>query len=180
MWFLILIACVALPSAAFALVRRRRRRDRDRRMILGEMRALVRLLDEPAADPPIRFTYPHRCDEDRAHDTMFIASRGGTRLSFILDTSRMRIRWWVLYELYAPEESGAKRTLRVEATFIEGAIPIDSIRPLLAAARGDAPPPPAAPEPKGEDRVDPFEAPSPDPSAPAVQAPSPIASATGD
>ena len=140
MWFLITIACAAAAFAAIALVRRRRRLDRDRRMILGEMRALVRLLDEPAADPPIRFTAPYRCEEDRAHDTMFRASRGGTRLSFILDTSRMRIRWWVLYEVFAPETAGAARTLRVDTDFVERAIPTALIQALLKAARGEARP----------------------------------------
>ena len=141
MWFLIPIACFALASAAIALAKRRRRRARDRRLILGEMKALVRLLDEPTVDPPIRFTYPHRCDEDRAHDTMFIACRGGVRLSFILDTSRMRIRWWVLYEVFAPETAGSARTLRVETDFIERAIPTALIQALLRAARGETRPP---------------------------------------
>ena len=172
MWFLITIACVMTASAAIALVQKRRRRDRDRRMILGEMRALVRLLDEPAADPPIRFTYPHRCDEDRAHDTMFIASRGGTRLSFILDTSRMRIRWWVLYEVFAPETAGSARTLRVETDFVERAIPTTVIQALLKAARGEARPTAEKPAPAvpPEPPVDPFESAESAPPEPTAQA----------
>jgi hypothetical protein len=142
MWFLIASVCITAAFAAIALAKSRRRRRRDRRMILGEMRHLVRLLDEPTVDPPIRFTRPHRSDEDRAHDTMFIASHGHIRLSFILDTSRMRIRWWVLYEIFAPEAAGSGRTLRVETDFIERAIPTGLIQALLRAARGELPAPP--------------------------------------
>jgi len=179
MWFLIPSACIALALVCITLVRKRRRRLRDRRMILGEMRALVRLLDEPTVDPPIRFTRPLRCDEDRAHDTMFIAIRGAVRLSFILDTSRMRIRWWVLYELFAPETAGAARTLRVETDFIERAIPTAVIQALLKAAYGEskASAAAAAPGPVPDPPVDPFET---IPTEPTAQAPSPAASATGD
>lgn len=180
MWFLILIACIALASAGIALAKRRRRRDR--RVILGEMKALVRLLDEPTADPPIRFTYPHRCHEDREHDTMFIACHGGIRLSIILDTSRMRIRWWVLYEVFEPESAGAARTLRVESDFIERAIPTALIQALLKAARGETRPlaAKAAPSLPEDPPVDPFEPAESALIEPTAQASSPIASATGD
>ena len=170
MWFLFVPACIALPFGLLAFARARRFRLRERRMIVGELKDFARLLEDPLRAGEIAFTAPLRSDQDRAHDTIFTARHGHRLLSLILDTSRMRIRWWVLYELYAPDEAGGKRTRRLEATFIESAIPIESIRPLLAAARGDAPRPPAPPETKLEVRVDPFEAPASDPSAPAVQA----------
>lgn len=170
MWFLIVPVCIALPFCFLALARARRLRLRDRRMIVGELKDFARLLEDPLRAREVTFTGPHRSDDDRSHDTMFTARHGHRLLSLILDTSRWRVRWWVLYELYAPEEAGAKRTLRVEATFIDRAVPTEPIRDLLKAARGDAVRPHAPPEPKVEVRVDPFEPPSPDPSVPAVQA----------
>ena len=170
MWFLIPVVCIGLSLSGLALARARRSRLRDRRMIVGELKDFARLLEDPLRAREVAFTGPHRFDEDRSHDTMFTARHGRRLLSLILDTSRMRIRWWVLYELYAPEDAGAMRTLRVEATFIERAVPVEPIRDLLKAARGDAVRPLATPKPKLEVRVDPFEPPSPDPSAPAIQA----------
>lgn len=169
MWLLIVPVSIALPFAAIALARARRFRLRGRRMIVGEMADFVRLLGDPRTAREVAFTGPHRCDEDRTHDTMFTARHGHRQLSFILDTSRMRIRWWVLYELYAPDTS--ERTLRVEADLIDRAIPTASIQALLKAARGEATAA-AAPEPDPplERRIDPFEAVEPDQTAPAVQA----------
>ncbi|MEK7545792.1 MAG: hypothetical protein AAB554_01800 [Patescibacteria group bacterium] len=171
MWFLIVLICIALSFAAFALVRARRLRLRDRRKILGEMADLVRLLADPVAAREIAFSSPLRSDEDRAHDTMFNVRYGERRLSLILDTSRMRLRWWVLYELHQPKTG--VRTLRVEATFVGNAIPVASIQSLLKAARGELPSAPELSVPASDAEsaaarhVDPLESPVSDTTAPA-------------
>lgn len=171
MWFLIALACVTASIALIGLVRARRLRLRESRLIVGELKDVAKLLADPVHAREVAFTGPHRCDEDRAYDTMFTARHGQRLLSLILDTSRRRVRWWVLYELYAP--GTGERTLRKEAVFDEAAIPHDAIRTLLQAARGEPATKPAQEtesQPATESRVDPFEQPPSDPLAPAVQA----------
>ena len=185
--FLIPILAVAIALAAIALARTRRSRRRETRFVLGELKSLAAIAAEPARLTELAFTGPHRDDQDRVHDTMFTVRHdvAHRRLSFILDTSRWRIRWWVLAETFDAE---GKRVLRHEATFTEGAIPTEPIRALLKAARGEmpeaskesvaetSPQAPPRPEHPPDPAVDPFETVS-DPTA---QAPSPTASATGD
>lgn len=170
MWLLIVPVCLILPFFILTRVTARRFRRRDVGMVRSEVEDFARIALDPLRAAELSFTGPHRDDADRAHDTMFTARHGHRLLSFILDTSRMRIRWWVLYELYAPENAGAARTLRKEATFIESAIPSDAIRELLKAARGERPAPPSPPPAEPEKRVDPFEPPESSPTEPAVQA----------
>jgi hypothetical protein len=166
-WFLIPFLCLIAALGAVALARRRRFRLRERRMVEGDLKDFARLaVDAPAE---LAFTGPHRDDDDRAHDTMFTARHGRRRLSLILDTSRWRLRWWVLSEIFAESE---ERTARFEATFIEDAIPIDAIRTLLKAARGEIPAAPVAepaPPLPADPSVDPFESIPSDP-APTAQA----------
>jgi len=173
MWFLIPIAGVALAFAYISLAWKRRMRRRERGMVLGELKRFACLLEEPTTAMHLVFSGPHRFDEDRAHDTMFSARYGSDLLSFILDTSRRRIRWWILFETYAPASAGAGRTRRHEATFVEGAIPVEQIRDLLKAARGETRTPAPASEVPPESAhppdapVDPFE---PIPSGPTAEA----------
>ena len=169
MWFPIVLVCFAFPVVLLALVKRRRSRLRDRRMILGEMRDFVRTLEDPLRAGEVAFTGPRRDDEDRSYDTMFGVRHGHRLLSFILDTSGMRIRWWTLYELFAPDSG--ERTLRVETTFVSGAIPVAPIQALLKAAYASAARPAALERPEG--RVDPFDPVEP-PAAPTEAAVPPL------
>lgn len=168
----------ALPVVAlglfglFHLRRVRRFRRREEGMVRAEMRDFARRAVDPTLVGEMRFTAPLRCDEDRAHDTMFTARHGSHGLSLILDTSRMRIRWWVLAEWHAPDGT---RSARFEATFVESAIPTRDIQILLKAARGElpapapaeAPPPsePPAPESPPDEPIDPYDTPTSDTTA---------------
>ena len=171
MWFLIAPVCVLAPFAYLAAVRAVRLRKRSRRMLLGELADVARIAADPLRVGEIAFTGPHRCDGDRTHDTMFTARHGHRLLSFILDTSGWRIRWWILFEIFSPEGAGGGRSLRLEATFVESAIPHEPIRILLKAARGEIAPAAApAPSPPPPDvHVDPFDTLASDPTSPAAQ-----------
>lgn len=143
LWFLIPIAGITLILGGIALARARRLRRREQGMVLAELRDFARRAEDPALLGELRFTAPLRSDDDRSHDTMFTARRGSHGLAFILDTSRARIRWWVLAEWFASDGS---RSARFEATFIASAIPTREIQILLKASRGEpvaasAPPP---------------------------------------
>ena len=149
------------------------RRRREARMVLDEVKAFVRLAAAPAAERPV-FTAPHHDDADPAHRTMFSARHGHRQLSFILDASRRRVRWWILSERFAPT---GERVARHEATFVEGAIPTAELQALLKAARGEPPADPAegnpaAPgdAPPAERQVDPFEPVASDVPTPTAQA----------
>jgi hypothetical protein len=142
------------------------RARRERRTLIERIDEFARMAGDPATRDAVAFTGPLRSDEDRAHDTMFGARDGGRSLSFILDTSRARIRWWALYETFGPD---GVRTSRAEASFKEGEPACARIRDLLVAAR-------AASAPPRDPVVDPFD-PVPDPPS---QAASPEASAKGD
>lgn len=172
MWFLIAPACIALLFCILAFARHRRLRRREHSMVLAEVRDFARRAEDPAVFRELRFTAPLHFDEDRTHDTMFTVRHGSYALAFILDTSRARIRWWVLAESFASDGS---RSTRSETTFVESAIPMQEIQILLKAARGEfiaAPVTPptettvevstvVAPEPS----IDPFD--TPDTTAPA-------------
>lgn len=136
------------------------RRRRERRNVVAAVREAARKLDDPERSGGLRFTKPIRSDEDRAHDTMFTLQDGPCRLSFVLDTRRARLRWWVLFERYAAD--GRTRIERAEAEFAGTELPGDAIAALLAAARGDR-----AIAAAKESAVDPFE---PVPSDPPSQA----------
>jgi hypothetical protein len=165
MWFLIPIVCIAAFVGSIAIPKARRLRQRERRMVLAELRDFARRAEDPAQIGEMRFTAPLCFREDRSHETMFTVRHGSRGLAFILDTSRARIRWWVLAEWYAPDGS---RSARFEATFIESAIPTRDIQILLKAARGELPAPPPAettpPPPAPDLSADPVET-SPDTTA---------------
>lgn len=178
MWMFALPVTLLVVFGFVHLLRVRRFRHRERAMVDGDLHAFLRVSADPQTRPELAFTGPHRFDEDRAHDTMFSVRHGSRLLSFILDTSRARIRWWALDEWFGPD---GKRSARFETTFSEGTNESSIIRCLLVAARlraegaqvtAPAPPetspPPETPtaEPPKDPPVDPFEAAS----EPAAQA----------
>ena len=171
MWMFVLPVIALGVFGLVHLLRARRMRRREEGMVRAELRSFARRAEDPALLGEMRFTAPLRCDEDRAHDTMFTVRHGSHGLSFILDISRARVRWWVLAEWYAPDGT---RSARFEATFVEAAIPTGDIQILLKAARGELKPSDSAEavtasetpvaEPPKEPAVDPFEA-APEPAA---------------